>query len=118
MLRLKNYANSRCRALELGIIQESRGNGWRQLLFDYLDEAELLWSSVNEGWIRVRSADIIALESPDVTISSVENDTNVTFEDEYDEEEHFVMEYEEWENNLIEADSDEEDVNDDNSSIN
>ncbi|KAG2210728.1 hypothetical protein INT45_001534, partial [Circinella minor] len=118
LLRLKNYANSRCRALELGIIQESRGNGWRQLLFDYLDEAELLWSSVNEGWIRVRSADIVALESLDVTISSAENDTNVICEDEYDEEEHFVMEYEEWENNLIEADSDEEDVNDDNSSIN
>ncbi|KAI7856979.1 hypothetical protein BDC45DRAFT_502768 [Circinella umbellata] len=98
LAELNNYATSRCRALELAIIQESRGNGWR--------------------WIRVRSADIVALESPDVTISSAENDTNITFEDEYDEEEHFVMGYEEWENNLIESDSDEEDVNDDNSSIN
>ncbi|KAI7849448.1 hypothetical protein BDC45DRAFT_520403 [Circinella umbellata] len=82
--------------LNLAIIQESRGN----------------------GWVRVRSADIVALESPDVTISSAENDTNITFEDEYDEEEHFVMGYEEWENNLIESDSDEEDVSDDNRSIN
>ena len=66
----------------------------------------------------MESADIVALESPDVTISSVENVINSTFEDEYDEEEHFVMGYEEWENNLIESDSDEEGVNDDNSSIN
>ncbi|KAG2217111.1 hypothetical protein INT45_006677 [Circinella minor] len=70
LVRLKNCTNSRCSALEPTIIQAGYSNGWHQLLFDYL-----------------QSANIIALESPDVTISSVENDTNVTFEDEYDEEE-------------------------------
>ena len=60
---------------------------------------------------------IVAIESPDVTISSAENDDTIVSEEEYDEEEHFAMEYEEWENNLIDAASDEEDVNDDNSSI-